>query len=100
MPEYTYIDESGHTVTITEPMLTQVTHICAVCGDEMWRKPHAVYVNWAGLAPSSGVLSQPIKDAIEDAPRRRDQEVKHKGKTLLEAERRLANGDKAVLRDS
>lgn len=79
-PLYEYIDENKHVTTITEPMVTSVTHICMACGLSMWRKPTVTMVNWNGLKPSAGEMSTNIRNLINGAPQRRDEyEAKHGG---------------------
>ena len=73
MPAYEYIDCNGHKATVVEPMVSETIHICKLCGEEMWRKPQKTAVNWNGLKPSAGEMSDTFKELIEDAPRRRDE---------------------------
>lgn len=72
MPDYTYVDQNYHAITITEPMVTSVQHICAACGLTMWRKPCIAAVNWGGLKPSAGEMSNTFKNLINGADERRD----------------------------
>lgn len=78
MPQYLYIDQFRHHVTLTARMGYTTGVICATCGAEMWRKPQAVSVTWGGLRPSQGELSHEIQDHIRDVDRKRDRyEDKH-----------------------
>lgn len=77
MPEYIYhCVECGYEEEVTEPMIIEAIHICPDCGAIVYRRPQVVAVNWGGLKPSQGELHPNIKQIINDAPRRRENEVK------------------------
>lgn len=88
MPEYIRTCKSGHKFDIIEHMLYSTAVLCPECNGTTWRKPQALAVTWGGLPPSRGELSPKIKALIDDAPRRRDQEVAHKNNRIV----RLENG--------
>ena len=71
MPDYIYICPSGHLKSVTESMITDAEHVC-YCGEKMWRKPVATFVNWGGLRPSQGELSPEVQDMVDREDERRD----------------------------
>lgn len=77
MPEYEYIDRAGHAVTLTTPMHYSTAVVCD-CGLTMWRKPHALAVNWAGLKPSQGFYSTEMQKFFDETPERREQYEREK----------------------
>ena len=86
MPVYIYICEQGHECEIVESMLCADEHVCLICNTPMQRKPQAINVNWGGLRPSQGELSDPIKEMIDEAPRKRDEMVLHKSERAARLE--------------
>ncbi len=46
-------------------------------------------VNWNGLKPSEGELSDNVKEMIADAPRKRNEMQPHKSERLINTEARL-----------
>ena len=68
MAEYDWkCGECGYTATTQKNTPPQ----CG-CGNIMNRIYYPVSVTWGGLKPSQGEISQPIKDMIADAPKRRE----------------------------
>ena len=73
MPEYIYKD-SNHEVSVHHPMQYDEVVVCSVCGEEMWRVPQLVSVNWNGLPPSKETeLSPEMKHMIDNGEQRRDE---------------------------
>lgn len=74
MPEYDYLDENGHIVTMTHRMNYSTAIICVACGSVMWRKPTAGwYVSWGGLKPSEDQQDPVIEKHVnQDFSRIRD----------------------------
>lgn len=89
MPVYVYRCPDGHEREIIEPMDCDSPRFCELCSHRMWRKPQPFNVNWNGLKPSGGDISQEIRDTIESAPRRRDQIEPHKSLGVAALEKRL-----------
>lgn len=75
MPDYLYYCKECHRqIEITEPMHSNIPVICNYCGGVMRRRPQKQAVNWGGMKPSKGEIHPTIKDFIDDAPRRREEE--------------------------
>ena len=91
MPEYVYgCKDKSHPRVICVHGMMQLVHLrCYVCGEKMARLPQRLSINWNGLRPSQGEISDEIKQHIEDAPRRRDQMTPHKSDKLAALEKQL-----------
>lgn len=76
MPEYLYrCADCGYSDYIVHGMRDIPEVCCPVCGQPMKKRPVMLSVNWGGLRPSQGEIHPNIKRVIDDAPRRRDEEV-------------------------
>jgi len=75
MPDYIYRCHNGHETEIPENMIVPWRVVCLECGAAMLRKPQVIRVNWGGMPPSAGEIHPHIKEIINDAPRRRGEEV-------------------------
>ncbi len=78
MPDYTYICEDGHELTIEEPMIMEIERNCVRCNKRMWRKPGMPNVNWGGLKPSQGDRAPLIQDMIDNEVENRDHYIRDK----------------------
>lgn len=76
MAEYIYhCRQCGNETDVSEPMLAISTIYCDACGAVMRRRPLKVRVNWGGLRPSQGFIHPAIRQFVNDAPRRREEEA-------------------------
>jgi hypothetical protein len=85
MPEYLYMDENGHQVTMVHRMLYQTAVICDQCGEVMWRVPQGgQYVNWGGLPPSRDqkdpVIARHIGQDFGEVRERTDEKYRRREK--------------------
>lgn len=71
MPNYTYTDGEHLAIEYhaagTHPVIT-----CPTCGKLMTRKYLAPRVNWNGLRPSQGAMSETFKNFYSTVDRRRE----------------------------
>lgn len=51
---------------------------CEVCEWYMHKAPQLIAVNWNGMKPSAGGVSDYVQGLIADAPRTRDEVEQHK----------------------
>lgn len=67
--------ECGEDYDTIEPMHAPAELRCPYCGGVARRRPLLIRVNWGGLKPSQGRISDGMQQLINDAPRRREEEA-------------------------
>lgn len=77
MPEYVYLCPQCDNERVVIHHMRENPDVYCTCGHRMHRRPLRLAVNWNGLPPSRGELHPNLRRLIDDAPRRRDEEVIH-----------------------